>query len=86
MDACERCGGSFERERGHSGRFCSRACYEWRGPFRVKHIGSRWFIVNRHGDAERIGYVERDGVRAACDLLNGFIAHQRQRLAHGESE
>lgn len=83
MDTCERCGGSFTRTVGASGRHCSRACYEWRGPFTVKHKGSRWFIVDRHGDTERTGYVEQGAATYFCELLNGFIKSQRRKLEQG---
>lgn len=46
--------------------------HDWRGPFRVKrsHALQVWYIVNRHGDVERLGFTERATADAACDVMN----------------
>jgi hypothetical protein len=45
--------------------------YIWRGPFRVEPDGRRkWKIVNRHGTAERLGYIYKGVAREECRLMN----------------
>jgi hypothetical protein len=47
----------------------------WRGPFTVKRDGrSKFKIVNRHGDTERLGFVFLGAAEEVAQLMN--LAHQ----------
>jgi hypothetical protein len=43
----------------------------WRGPFAVKRDGRlKWKIVNRYGEAERLGYNYKGAADEECRLMN----------------
>ena len=43
----------------------------WRGPFAVRRDGrAKWKIVNRYGEAERLGYTYRGAANEECRLMN----------------
>lgn len=45
--------------------------YEWRGPFSVAKDGrSRWKVVNRLGETERLGYNYKGAADEECRLMN----------------
>jgi hypothetical protein len=46
----------------------------WRGPFKVKRSGHAWKIVNRYGEAERLGYRSKASASHECMVMN--LAHE----------